>query len=260
MTLERWERVSEWPMIGAALVFLAAYSWQVIANVPEGAGDLPEDLIWVTWGVFIIDYVVKLWLAPSRGRWFLWHLHELVILTLPALRPLRLLRLVTVLNVFRTRAGAALRGRLLAYVVGSATMLLYCGALAVLDAEENTAGANIRSFPDALWWAFTTVTTVGYGDRYPVTDVGRAAAIVLMLAGIAVLGVVTASIASWLVEAVAKETAERTAEVVGEAVEAADLPLEQQMRALVAEVERLGAAIEARNRTSPGDAGGQSGG
>ncbi|GAB2734386.1 potassium channel family protein [Sinomonas soli] len=247
MTLERWERVSEWPMIGAALVFLAAYSVQVIADLPASMSAVPEDLIWATWAVFGIDYLAKLWLAPSRGRWFLWHLHELVILTLPALRPLRLLRLVTVLHVFRSRAGAALRGRLLTYVVGSAAMLLYCGALAVLDAEENTPGANIRTFPDALWWAFTTVTTVGYGDRYPVTDVGRVAAVVLMLAGIAVLGVVTASIASWLVEAVAKETAQRTAVAVGEAVEAADVPLEEQMKALIAEVERLGAAIAAKN-------------
>ncbi|AMM31629.1 Ion transport 2 domain protein [Sinomonas atrocyanea] len=239
-------------MIVAAVVFLAAYSVQVIADLPESANLLPDDLVWVAWAVFLIDYAVKLWLAPSRGRWFVRHLHELFILALPALRPLRLLRVVTILNVFHSRAGAALRGKLLAYVLGSSAMLVYCGALATLDSEQNDPNANIRSIGDALWWAVTTMTTVGYGDRYPVTAVGRFAAVGLMLTGIAVLGVVTGSIASWIVDAVARQTARQTAAAVEEAVEAIDEPLEEQMRALVEQVARLSAALEARNLKDPG--------
>lgn len=77
-------------------------------------------------------------------------------------------------------------------------------ALAILDAERGAEGSNIGSFRDALWWAFATVTTVGYGDRFPVTVGGRGVAVGLMLAGIALIGVVTATFASWLIERVAE--------------------------------------------------------
>ena len=62
--------------------------------------------------------------------------------------------------------------------------------------EENAKGSNIHDYPDALWWAIVTVTTVGYGDRYPVTEGGRAVAVILMLVGIGLIGVLTATVAS----------------------------------------------------------------
>jgi voltage-gated potassium channel len=244
MTLERWRRLSEWPMIGAAVVFLVAYSVQVIANLPEREGIWADVLVFASWAVFIVDYFVQLALAPNRGRWFVRNLHELAILALPALRPLRLLRLVTFLRVVQSRAGDALRGRLLLYVFGAAGMIVYCGALAVEDVEQNDPSSNIRSFGDAIWWALETITTVGYGDHYPVTFVGRCVAAVLMIAGIAVLGVVTASIAAWLVENITMETvAEVEAEMEAE-VEAVDETLEAKVEALTRQVTRLTAALE----------------
>jgi voltage-gated potassium channel len=73
---------------------------------------------------------------------------------------------------------------------------LVLGAWMVLLFEENAKGSNIHSYPDALWWAIVTVTTVGYGDRYPVTEGGRIVAAVLMLVGIGLIGVLTATVAS----------------------------------------------------------------
>ncbi len=81
-------------------------------------------------------------------------------------------------------------------VVLAVTLLVTVGALAVLDAERDAKGANITSFGDALWWAVTTITTVGYGDTYPVTFEGRIIATTTMLLGIALIGVVTAGIAT----------------------------------------------------------------
>lgn len=72
--------------------------------------------------------------------------------------------------------------------------------LAITDAERGRPGATINGIGDGLWWSITTMTTVGYGDRYPVTTSGRFVAAALMLAGIALLGVVTATVASWLIE------------------------------------------------------------
>jgi voltage-gated potassium channel len=73
---------------------------------------------------------------------------------------------------------------------------LFLGAWLVLLFEENAKGSNIHTYPDALWWAIVTVTTVGYGDRYPVSAGGRAVAVVLMLVGIGLIGVLTATVAS----------------------------------------------------------------
>jgi voltage-gated potassium channel len=91
------------------------------------------------------------------------------------------------------------------YIAGGASLLAVCAALAVLDAERSNPDANIVDFGDAIWWAVTTMTTVGYGDRFPVTPVGRLVAFGLMIGGIALLGTVTATLASWLVETVAAE-------------------------------------------------------
>lgn len=235
MTLERWTRVAEWPLIAASLVFLTAYSVEVVANLTESQSEWLEAVVWTTWAVFAVDYVAKLALAPARGRWFVRNIHELAILALPVLRPLRLLRLVLMLRVVHRTPVNRLRGLVVVYAVGSAVVLTYCGALAVLDAEQNADGANITGFGEAIWWALATITTVGYGDHYPVTAVGRAVAAALMVSGIAVLGVVTASVASWLVEAVGRETAA--------AVGAADGAVEARIAALTAQVARLEAEL-----------------
>ena len=87
-------------------------------------------------------------------------------------------------------------------MIGTAVLSIGLGAVTVLDVERGDSDANITTFGDALWWAATTVTTVGYGDRYPVTLEGRLIAFALMLVGISVVGVVTASVAAWLIASV----------------------------------------------------------
>jgi Ion channel len=78
-------------------------------------------------------------------------------------------------------------------------------AAMVLEFERGNPAATIDSYPDALWWAVTTITTVGYGDRFPMSSAGRAVAVVLMIAGIAMFGVITATIAAYFVEQKAEE-------------------------------------------------------
>lgn len=121
------------------------------------------------------------------------------------LRPLRLLRLVTLFGVLQRVADNALRGRVVTYVVAASALLVYIGALAMYDAEKASPEASITSFGDAVWWAIVTITTVGYGDLSPSTATGRVIAIGLMIGGIALLGIVTATLASWLVDKVSAE-------------------------------------------------------
>lgn len=231
MTQQRYRDLTEWPLMGTALIFLAAYAWQVIGRLEGNGAAWLEALLWLTWGVFAVDYAANLWLAEDRRHWFLWNLHELLIVALPFFRPLRLLRLVTLLSVLHRTVGETLRGRVVTYVAGAAALLVFVGALAVLDVEQAAPDAKILTFGDAAWWAITTITTVGYGDMYPVTAAGRLVAAALMMSGIAVLGVVTASIASWLVQRVEESTEA--------AAESADEPLRAELGELVAEIADL---------------------
>jgi voltage-gated potassium channel len=204
MTLERWRHLTEWPLTAAAAVFLLAYAWEVIGDLRGPQLVVAETVIWVTWGVFLLDYFVCLALAPRRWRWFYTHLFDLAIVVLPMLRPLRLLRLVTILAILQRSAGTAFRGRVMVYVAGAGTLLVFTAALAALDAERGAPHAHIETFPQAVWWAFETISTVGYGDFTPVTEVGRLVAVGLMIGGIATLGIVTATLASWIVDRVAQ--------------------------------------------------------
>jgi voltage-gated potassium channel len=226
--LDRWTTATEWPLIMAALAFLAAYAWPILDRGLSPAAVATWDAItWVTWGLFALDYVVRVALTTHRRRYVVRHLHDLAVIALPLLRPLRLLRLVTVVGALNRRAGASLRGRVAVYVVGTTTLLSAVAGLAMLDAERDAAEANITTIGDALWWSVATITTVGYGDRYPVTTAGRVIALGLMLTGIALLGVITATLASWIIERVNVENAADRAATVAH-VEA----LMEEIRAL----------------------------
>lgn len=204
MNQQRWDQMSDGPLTTAAVVFLAAYSWQVLGRPSPGVDNWLEVVEWVTWAVFSIDYLMRLILAPERGSWFVRHLFDLAVVALPVLRPLRLLRLVAMVSLFHRAAGHTLRGRVVAYAIGSTVVLVYVAALAVLEAERHADG-SIDTFGKALWWAAVTITTVGYGDVTPVTLTGRTIAVAMMIGGIALLGTITATIASWLVEQVAEK-------------------------------------------------------
>lgn len=205
-----WERWTEWPLILAALAFLAAYAIPILhPHLPHWLGWLCWWTTWITWLMFVVDFGVRIWLAENRRSYVLRHWLDVIVIALPMLRPLRLLRLIPLLSVINRRAVNRLHGRVATYVVGGAVLLAFVAALAELSVERRAPDANILTFGDAVWWAITTMTTVGYGDTYPVTPTGRVVGAALMVAGVALLGTVTATFASWLVERVAEV---RTAE------------------------------------------------
>ncbi len=198
--VQRWERRSEVPLLLLAVAFLVAYAWPVLD--PRLDADLLTVLTvasWTVWAAFAVDFAIRVWLAEERGDYALRHWYDVALIVLPMLRPLRLLRLLAFARVLNRSAASSLVGRVSAYVAGTAVMALFLGAIAVLDVEQDAAGANITTFGDALWWSATTVTTVGYGDFYPVTAQGRFIAVALMVVGIAVVGAVTASVATWMI-------------------------------------------------------------
>ena len=182
------------------MAFLVAYAWPVVD--PALDTDLRGFLTvvsWTVWVAFALDFVARLTLATNRVSYARSHWYDVALILIPMLRPLRLLRIFALARILHRSAANSLIGRVSIYVAGTAIMAVGLGAIAVLDAEQGSAEANITTFGDALWWAATTVTTVGYGDRFPVTAAGRLIAVALMLVGIALVGAVTASIAAWLV-------------------------------------------------------------
>jgi voltage-gated potassium channel len=206
--LALWERRTGLPLTLLAVAFLVAYAWPILdTSLPSQWETALGAFGAVIWAVFVADYAVRVALAEQKRRWVRRHLFDLAVIALPMLRPLRVLRVLTILGFLNRQTGAAFRGRVIAYVIGATAMVVFIAALAELDAERRGSDPNIATFPDALWWAATTITTVGYGDLYPTTGEGRLIGLGLMLAGIALLGVVTASFASWFLEKVAQLTA-----------------------------------------------------
>jgi len=210
-----YERRSAVPMTVLALLFLAVYAVSVLwLDRPPAASVAIEVASVAIWAVFAADLVVRVALADRRLRYLLAHPVDVLSVVLPMLRPLRVLRVFTAGQVlFRRGAGLARSGQA---VVLAAGLLVCIGGLAALDAERGAPEASITSFGDALWWAITTVSTVGYGDLYPVTTLGRLVAASLMVVGVSLLGLVTATVASWFLaqgqqrsEAEAEEIAAR---------------------------------------------------
>jgi len=150
------------------------------------------------WALFLIDYLVQLYLATNRRKFFGTHFIELFLVVVPFFRPLRGLRalLFTSKASFRTKK-AYIKSIPILIAVTTILMILIMGA-AVLEIERFAPGSHITTPSDALWWALVTVTSVGYGDVYPVTTEGRLVAGVLIVFGIAMISALTASFAAWI--------------------------------------------------------------
>ncbi|MCX5390454.1 potassium channel family protein [Streptomyces sp. NBC_00094] len=197
---DRWERRTQTPLLVLAVAFGIAYAVPIVA--PDAAPwvhRLCTHVEWVVWAAFALDYVVRLALAPARWAFVRSHPLDLLAVLLPMVQPLRLLRVVSTLLLVGRRARMAPQITLTTYVAGAVVGLMMFGSLAVLHVERDAPNGNIKTLGDAVWWSFTTMTTVGYGDHAPTTGLGRVLAVGLMLSGIALLGVVTANIAAWFI-------------------------------------------------------------
>lgn len=185
---------------------------------------------------FAADFFVSLWRAQRRMRYLItWGWLDLLssIPTLQIARWGRLARIARILRVLRglraTRLlGEAVLSKRRQSTVAAAALLaliLVIGASTAILHFETPLESNIRTAEDALWWAVTTITTVGYGDRYPITTEGRVLAAMLMVAGVGLFGTLSAALAAWFLapedEATNSELAQLRAEIVAlrEAVE-----------------------------------------
>jgi voltage-gated potassium channel len=194
-----------WELLFAALaiVFVA------LAFVPVTPGSSPDQTVyaieWLITGVFIAEFASRLWAAESRPEYVRGHWIDLVS-CIPPVRWFRFFRLLRLLRLVRAFAGvgralthverlANHRGLMWLILAWIAVMLICAVGLFVV---ENGVNAAVDSPLDALWWGLTTMTTVGYGDVFPTTGEGRVAAAVLMILGIGLYSIITATVTSFL--------------------------------------------------------------
>jgi voltage-gated potassium channel len=157
--------------------------------------------------IFLGDFLYRFFTAESKSHYFLRGFGWADLFSSLPFPNAKILRLFRLWRVFRLFAQYGMRGladqfirkraeNALLTVVFLVLCVLQFGALAVLRAESRSPDASITSASDALWWVFVTITTVGYGDRYPVTNVGRAVAVLVMIAGVGLFGTLSGFLAN----------------------------------------------------------------
>jgi voltage-gated potassium channel len=183
-----------------ALIYLATFSIQAIWYEPQATWFAwMNDFSNALWVFFVIDLLFRFSLSPEKRRFFPKNWLDTVTVIVPQFRALRALRAFTTSGVISKKTGLISSGGLTSATL-AALLVVWIGSIMVLNAERGAPNAEIVNIGDAVWWAFETVTTVGYGDFVPVTWTGRALAVLVMLVGISVLGIVTASLSAALVK------------------------------------------------------------
>lgn len=161
--------------------------------------------------IFQGDFFYRLYKAPSKLKFLKWGWIDFIS-SIPWLssfrggkmvRAIRILRLLRAFRSTKVLIQFLLRNRSQNTFITVAVISCFIalvGSMGILSFEKDVDGSNIKTASDAIWWAVVTVTTVGYGDRYPVTDGGRVIAAVLMTAGVGLFGTFTGFVASLFVE------------------------------------------------------------
>lgn len=165
-------------------------------------------------GVFLLDFIIRYRQAENKLQFMKWGWIDLIA-SVPTLdfmragRLLRLIRLIRIIRAFRSTKHIVqhifknkVQGTLTSVAIIAVLMLLF-SSIAILQFETDP-NSNIKTAGDAIWWAYVTMTTVGYGDKYPVTTEGRIIAAILMTVGVGLFGTFTAYVSSWFVKDNAK--------------------------------------------------------
>jgi voltage-gated potassium channel len=204
--LERFEQRTAWPMMGVVVASLVLLVLPIFVSLSTELAALVVGVEWTLWLIFVAEFSWRFYIAMNRSNFVRHNLIDLAVVVLPiipALRALRLARLARIAIVGARvvdQSDSIVKRSNAKYAILIAMLIILLAAAMVWHVEHTSPDATIHSLNDALWWAVATITTVGYGDKYPVTAEGKAVAITLMLLGIAIFGLVSATLASLFVE------------------------------------------------------------
>lgn len=197
-------------MLVLCLYALGALAVQTVVRLPAATREILDYADYAVCAIFLVDFVISLVRATNRRRYLLtWGWLDLLS-SIPMIdvtrwgrlaRLLRILRILRALRATKILATLAIRRRAQsAFLTASlvALLLLVFCSIAVLN-FETAPESNIRTAEDAIWWAFATITTAGYGDHFPVTGEGRFVAVILMCAGVGLFGTFSGFLAAWFI-------------------------------------------------------------
>jgi voltage-gated potassium channel len=216
---------------GLALVFLVTFSIQAIW--PDTGAPW---YFWMSvfsnalWALFALDLLIRFILTTNKRTFFVKNWLDTLTVVVPQLRALRALRAFSANGILSKGKGFFTSGAITTAILGTA-IIVWVGSLSVLTAERGAKTAEIKTLPDSLWWSFETITTVGYGDFVPVTWWGRFIAVLIMMVGISLLGVISAGLAATLVK---QNKPDPAAEVMAELSELKSMvaQLQQQLSSM----------------------------
>jgi voltage-gated potassium channel len=184
-----------------ALAFLVAFSYPAFnTDISDSTQTTLELIQWISWGAFASDLLYGLSTAKNKKSFLLKHPLDIAAVLLPFLRPLRLLRVISFGGLALQKVAMGRQFAITLKVFITSIFIAYVAAVQITISERAVEGSNIKNFGDGIWWAITTVTTVGYGDKFPTTIEGKFLAVGLMIVGISLMGVITASVAAWFVK------------------------------------------------------------
>ncbi len=208
---ERYDQLTDLPLLLLAVAILPLLVVPLLLDFSPAIDRAFLATDWIIWAAFAVDLGIRVYLTDKRREYLIRHWYDVVIVAVPFLRPLRIFRSARALRLLRLSRLTGFAARIietirdlgrrhgLAYVLVLAIFVLLV-ASSLMFAFERESGGPIDSFGAALWWGATTITTVGYGDAFPITPEGRGIAVVLMIVGISLFGFLTANIAAFLVE------------------------------------------------------------
>ena len=197
--------------------------------------------------IFMGDFFYRFHRAPSKLRFLRWGWIDFIS-SIPMLSVFRGGNVIRIVRIFRILRAFRSVKILLKYLLKNRTqntlvsvaaiscMVAMGGSMAILRLEQAIPTGNIKTPSDALWWSIVTITTVGYGDRYPVSDGGRIVAAILMIVGVALFGTFTGFVASMFVEPDIKREENEVHS------------LAQQIKALRGEIQAIDDKISRQNR------------
>ncbi len=184
-----------------ALAFLIAFYYPAFTDsISESTNQILSTIQWVCRLAFAADLIIGILTSKNKIAYLKRHPLEIASVLLPFLRPLRLMRVISFGGLALQKIAVGRQFAIMVKVAITTIFIAYIAAVQITITERAVEGSNIKTFADGLWWAVTTVTTVGYGDRFPTTTEGRLLAVMLMFMGISLVGVITASVAAWFVK------------------------------------------------------------
>jgi voltage-gated potassium channel len=231
--LHNIERGTAIPFLVLSFLYIGVLIVPMAVHLPGNAAEVLRYVDWSIWAIFAVEFLLRLSIAPGKTQFLRANLFDAAIVFLPFLRPFRIIRFVVLLRAMAALARGTkllrdicVRCRL-NYVFGAVLLWLVVSAALVTIFEKHDPSGNIKSFADGIWWAFVTIFTVGYGDKYPVTPEGRGIAIALMAVGLGLSGMVAGTVASFFVQ------------------QQADEDVQPSLREVLARLERIERRLEA---------------